>query len=340
VQIILVTAESRDRVGRFLKETRFGQSLALPVAAADTLLASWFPHRFLSHTVWLQGGTVKGITSSEYITDNTIEILLAGRSPGLPVKKDDTDFNTAEPLLKTNPGLPDFIPRYTTLTGHIQGLPPAFRQKADSPTASVKTTVLNKSILETYLYAYGLPTTFPASAVSLNVRDEADYRYTEAAGYKLEWDLDHTFCYESVLPLALSPEERQARLLADLDFYFGLVSRVEVKKVHALALVKIESGEAKPMLSNGAAPQYISLSNLVYYLNHHWYGTPVFNETGITEKRYIPFDAQAFARPATLQTVLTAYGLALKPVEKDLETLTLSEVRSPGRHNALPPPSH
>lgn len=328
VQIILVTSETAALVDTFLKTNKIGRQLHLPIAASDSVLSSWFPHQYVSHTVWLQNGIVKGITDPQYVDENNIEILLMGRTPHWPVKQDAIEYNAAQPLLSFSNktiGQKAAPPYYDFFSPHIPGLTSAFNRANDSVTASVKTTILNLPVIQSYLYAYNLPPDFPLSQVVLNVADTNRYIYNQSLSYKLNWEAENTWCYESVLPSSLTPAQQQQKLINDLDFYFGLHSCFKKIKAQCFALTTFENTDTKPLSTSGNSPEYISLSNLVWYINHHWYGIPAFNQTGITQKRYIPFNEQVFSSYQSLQPYLKQYGLQLSFIEKEVEMLSLSE---------------
>jgi hypothetical protein len=329
IQVIFITAENAARVKSFLNTNKTGRQLSLPVATSDTLLASWFPHRFLSHTVWLQNGVVKGITDPQYIDENNIEILLMGRTPGWPLKNDGIPYNPSRPLLSAagTPANGRIAPSYSMFSPFIDGGNSTFHQSTDSATASVKTTMINLPIVRCYLHAYGLSVYFPVSQVELNVKDSARYIYNPKKYYRLEWEHHNTWSYESVLPSSLSAQEQQQKIISDLDFYFGIRSSLEIRNYHCLALVTVANKNAKPLLTSGNAPAFISLSNLVYHINHNWYSIPVFDETGITGNYFLPFDEAVFSDLPTLNAFLYQYGLQLKPVEKQVQILTLTEIR-------------
>ncbi len=86
LQILLVTDQSAAKVKDFLLNH---PSLSLPMVAADTVLSKLFPHRFISHEVWIKDGKVKAITYPEYVNSDNISALLAGENMRLPLKNDD-----------------------------------------------------------------------------------------------------------------------------------------------------------------------------------------------------------------------------------------------------------
>jgi hypothetical protein len=330
IRILLITAEDSGRVHTFLKTNKIGKALNLPVATSDTLLASWFPHQYLSHTVWLQNGTVIGITDPEYIDENNIEILLLGHQPRWPLKTDSIAYNASLPLLTVNPQAVDKkdlpLPFYTAFTEHIGGLPSSFSRTADSASASVKTTILNQTIIGSYLHAYNLGRDFPLSGVVLNVADTARYIYSQSNGYKMSWEMQNTFCYQSVLPSSLTRQQQQQKLITDLDFYFGIHSCYKKIKAACFALKSFDTAGAKPLLTSGVSPDFISLSNLVWYINHNWFGIPAFNETGLPDRTFIPFNEAAFSNYQSLQPYLKQYGLHLSFTEREVDLLSLTEV--------------
>jgi hypothetical protein len=329
LKIILITAEDSLRVAAFLKTNKIGKDLRLPVATSDTLLASWFPHQYLSHTVWLQHGIVKAITDPQYVDENNIEILLMGHLPRWPVKNDGIPYDDSLPLLTVNPKAirkNDLaLPFYSAFSERINGLPPSFHQHIDSAAASVKTTIINQPIIQAYLHAYGLQPDFPLSQVVLSVHDTGKYIYNPTRDYKLGWEMENSFCYESILPSSLTPLQQRQKIVADLDFYFNIHSCYKKINAQCFALETFENKASKPLLSSGYSTDFISLHNLVWYINHHWPGIPAFNETGITVNKFIPFNEQVFSGFQSLQPYLKQYGLRLTFTEKEVDLLSLAE---------------
>ncbi len=53
IQIVVVSAEDKERVKRFLQTNKIAAKTILPVITADTMLNALFPHTALPHEVWI-----------------------------------------------------------------------------------------------------------------------------------------------------------------------------------------------------------------------------------------------------------------------------------------------
>lgn len=101
LQVLLVVPESKERVSSFLKRKNIN-GLQLAVLVGDTLLAKLFPHAYLPHEVLVKDGLVQAITFPEYINAKNISALLNDKPLALPVKRDVSAFDYAEPLMQLN----------------------------------------------------------------------------------------------------------------------------------------------------------------------------------------------------------------------------------------------
>lgn len=229
LQIVLVTSDSKQRFTSFLKSNKQGKELHFPVVIEDTLLQSWFPHQLISHIVWIYKNKVIAITGAEYVVGKNIEDALSGERLPWPIKKDITTYDYSQPLFVFNNSLPqygDATIQYTTaIRSSLPGVTRRFLHSVDSASGTRRILFINYPLLDIYLKSYGLPLYYPKEWIQLNVPDKGRFVYSQ--GYKQQWTLDNTFCYETVLPLFLSPSQYWQKIRTDIDSYFNIQSHVE-----------------------------------------------------------------------------------------------------------------
>ncbi|MCW3075118.1 MAG: hypothetical protein JWP69_2187 [Flaviaesturariibacter sp.] len=326
LQVLLVTSEDSARVGAFLRGR--GRGLSLPIVGGDTLLRNFFPHRFLSHTVWLQGGRVVAITAPGYVDDNNLSILLEGRRLRLPVKQDREDYSGAPLLALNGAAFPEGVrPQsfHTAFTASVPGVPPVKLLRRDSAEGALRVSMVNTEPAAALLYAMGRNAAFPVSAIQLRVRDTGRWVFGFTKERREDWAVANTFCYEAVLPLKLDSAALRRRLLAGLASWLGVTVRMERRTLPGFELVSVSPPSAATSNLQSAIANPITLSNLVYRLNHTWWGTPVFTTIEGSRKTVIPYSEAACRDLPTLNRYLAAFGYTLVPRPRETECLIITE---------------
>lgn len=330
VQVFLVTYEKKEKIKKFLQNRTW---LKLPIIVEDTLLKKYFPHIYISHEVWIKDGMVKAITEPEYVTGNNIETLLAGNSVSWPVKRDAADPDYTRPLFAVNENI-DRPVFYSALSGHIPDVAVKYLHSTDSSKGITKMLMVNLPVIDLYLYCYG-KRTYPSGHILLKVNDTSRYIYNRVTGYKDVWKQKHTFCYEAVLPQELPAEAARNKMLFDLDLYLGTNGRMEKTDVPAYVLrrtdtvLRLVSKEVSRVLTNKEGSAGISLTALLFRLNHSGYGIPAFDETGLSQKLYLNLSRQALYNIPLLQKELSRYGLQLIKEVREAEMFVLQENNLP-----------
>ena len=327
LQILLVTAEEKEKVAAFLQKTSVGKKIRLPLVTGDTALAQLFPHRFLSHDVWIDGsGQVKAITASDYVDRANIQAVLKGEAINWPVKR-DLYYDYSQPLFTLNEesGPPETRPAshyYNAFTSYRPGIASRYSSgTADSSRGTLKVSMINLGPLDMLKRAWKIPVQFPLSQVVMEVRDPSRLFYQSGLQYREEWNLQHAYCFEAVLPLHLSAAQQWQKLRADLDYFLGVKSRYEKRKVPCLVI----SGKGGPVQGAHAKEAPVSLSDLVWQWNQLPGRLPLIDESGQGKKQFVTSGLDGTISRAALEGELKKHGLQLQPAIRELPVLVLTD---------------
>ncbi|WP_165456350.1 TlpA family protein disulfide reductase [Pedobacter kyonggii] len=89
VQVVLVTKNTEAILGAFMKNSDYGRGVKLPFVLNDSLLNMRFPHKSISHQVFIdRDGVVRAITGVNGATLPHIEAILRGAPIDFPLKDD------------------------------------------------------------------------------------------------------------------------------------------------------------------------------------------------------------------------------------------------------------
>lgn len=330
LQILLVTREPRDKVQQFFSRNKVARTVRLPVVTGDSTLHALFPHRFMPHEVWIgPEGIVRAITTPEYVQAANISRLLQGEAVSWPVKEDAPDFDYSLPLLAPPPQQdvqPARPPFYTTVTPYLEGVLRRSAAGADTAGGYTRHYSINFSLPELYRQALGLPPTFPISRILLEVRDTARFFYTKGV-YRDQWKRQNLFCYEAVVPLGLGSQAVQAKMKADLDFYFRLYGRLEKRTIPCWVVTDCKpSGTSRPRQGPDPGNRHFTLSHLLERLNGSHRSQPFLDETTRSTPYYLPLDLLENLSPDALQPKLRPYGLELTRQRREVELLVITEL--------------
>jgi|GEM_PF-4314777 len=233
LQVFMVTQESTDRV----------KDIQIPVIAQDTLLNSLFKHQALPHIVWIgKDRTIKALTDHQEVTKENVNALIRGEEMDLPVKW-DFPYDAAKPMMVFNPEninrtMQPKMWQYRMVAGHMEGVQARQKTRVDSAAKQVWVSAVNIPLLKMYLTLYGYiweHNFHPTQVVLHNIQDEQRFFYDERLGKKAAWQVNNTYCYEMAFPMALSREERNRRIIAQLNEFFDL--KVSLRKRKRLCWV-------------------------------------------------------------------------------------------------------
>jgi thiol-disulfide isomerase/thioredoxin len=333
MQIILVTYEEEERVKTFLQNNGIGKTLKLPIVVKDTLLSKMFAHAYIPHEVWLQDGKVKAITNEQYVNGENIEAVLAGEQIRWPIKRDVTEYNYAKHLLQLNEeNIPiGSFPKdvfYTAFSTSMIDVPHRYSLQKDTLRGAVKVSMINLPAIGLYVSSYNLYR-YPKGQTLIEAKDKSRYIYDKEKSYRNEWDLENTYCFETVLPAHVPQNIRQQKIRNELDLYLGLYGRIEKRRVSSLILVRTDTTKlfitGKEAKTASVGMRTLPVSNLIYILNDNFYGTPAIDETGFTKTTLVTVDAKLFTNISLLRKALKSYSIDLITAEREIDMLVISE---------------
>ncbi|HUC82934.1 MAG TPA: hypothetical protein VMR70_18645 [Flavisolibacter sp.] len=330
IQIQLVTAESSQRVASFRKNNKLGSRLNLPLVTGDSVLASWFPHRYLSHVVWIQQGRVAAITTDEFVRADNIELALSGRLFAWPVKDDFKEYDYKKPLLMVNESNlpePSHLPLpvyYTTFFASVEGVRSRYIEQSDSTKGFHRMAAINLPVIPLYLKAFHLPYDFPPANTVLRVKDTARLVYNPLSGTRTEWSLSNAYCYEAILPLSMPAVQRRHKMQQDLDRFLGLRTSLQTISLPCLVLKK-SGGNATPPEVEEGVKKGLTITNILYALSHSRWGQPILNESGYGNRHYLPITKELVGDEALLRKTLRRHGLELVMATRPAEVLLIED---------------
>ncbi|WP_300601959.1 TlpA disulfide reductase family protein [Niabella sp.] len=331
LQILLITYEDEARVTRFFKTNPIGKKINLSTVMLDAVLKEQFPHKYLSHEVWIGADKkVLAITEGEYVNDENIHAVLAGSSVNWPVKQDIDPVEKDVPLLHFADEEHAFYkaPRnasYTTFSTWLNTREPGYEFSKDSLKNTQRFYITNYPIIGMYLLAYG-KTDLSPGYIKLDVPDKDHYVYTKGVDYMDRWDMANRYCYETVMPLTLSESMLRKKILNDLDSYFNLKTSWATELTMCLVLQDtLAPSKRKHFSVDNANSGAISLSGLLYQLGHKDYGTPVLNESTANMETVI--SAYGNETIPTLNAALLKHGLVLSLKPRRVTMLTIQTAR-------------
>jgi len=89
VQVVLVTKNTNQLLSSFLKSNDYAKGVKLPFIINDSILNSHFPHRSISHQIFIDSkGIVRAITGINGATIKNIQAIVNGNPINFPLKDD------------------------------------------------------------------------------------------------------------------------------------------------------------------------------------------------------------------------------------------------------------
>jgi thiol-disulfide isomerase/thioredoxin len=339
VQFLSVTNQKEKEVLEFVSKLEPKFHGMVPMVTDDKLLASYFPHRYLPHYVWIdQQGKVIAITEGEQInSENISSALKQGNTIALKKKVDyRVAYDKGEPLfIDGNGGKPDGLIFHSVLTHHQKGLNYEYTRKPLDDTSKIRLTFKNYPVIFLFGHAMGAKNgAYGIKKMRFLVRDTSKLLVT---GDMLRWAEKNTYCYELVLPKAMESMKYEIMLNELKRFFPQYKVEIEKQEIEVLALIRLDSidrlrskgGEAKNEFSgvhfelkNHYIHMLVSQLSLKYLQN---YPLPVMNDTGYKEKVDLMADAD-LSNVDSLNRALRNYGLLLKPTKKQINILVFRDI--------------
>ncbi|MBB5620641.1 FKBP-type peptidyl-prolyl cis-trans isomerase/thiol-disulfide isomerase/thioredoxin [Pedobacter cryoconitis] len=358
VKILPVTYEKEINALTFWKNNKNTKKLSLSSVVEDKIFASYFKHKTIPHEVWIYKGKVIGITSSDFVSTDNIQMVLNGQQINWPVKNDFFVFDASKGLLfNPDPNQVDttstFL-KYAAISDYKEGVNAegfggsGIIRNKDKKT--IRAFFLNYPVYNAYLsnWMYLINSTDlvrPTSIITPNqivweVLDKSKYTFLQGSGALQSWLSVNGICFESLNPDSGQTDVAVHRsIIADLDRLLGLHARWEKRKETVFVLVQtdkkipLKSKHALTaeyddrLITKGSLHQFRDspLSTITSQMNQQADNPYVFDETGYTENVDIDLNFSSWTDIAAIKKALQAYGLDLRQEERLVDKFVFTE---------------
>lgn len=359
IKILPVTYEKEANVLAFWKNNKNTKNLSLPSVIEDKIFSSYFKHRTIPHEVWIYKNKVVGITSSDFVDVENIQMLLDGKQVNWPIKNDFYVFDAAKELLfNPDPNQVDtaltFL-KYAGISDYKAGVnaegfgSSGIIRKQSNKT--IRAFFLNYPIYNAYLINWmhlinSSDLVKPSSLIMPNqivweVLNKSKYTFIEGSGALQNWLSVNGICFESINPDSGQTDVAVYKsIISDLDRLLGLHVRWEKRKETVLVMVRSDktiSLKSKRALTDayddrliikGALHQFRDspLSSLIRQMNEEADNPYVFDETAYTENLDMDLNFSSWNDIAGIKKALRPYGLDLKEEERMVDKFVFTEV--------------
>lgn len=339
VQIVLVntksTGDSKEKIEDFLNKWKIKHpTFQIPIAILDTIANTYFSHLLIPHYAWIDADRiVRAITSSEQVTKQNIQSLLADGSKSLPIKK---DIDLDKPLFAGDYlHIDDFTYYSLFLKGKIDGLPSGNRlRKNNEITRGV--TITNTPIFS--MYKIVISSLFPdinfTKRIILETADSSKLIFDKDKSFKPDWYKENLYNYDFIVPISKA-NDLYEYMLEDLNRYSNYFGRIENRRMNCLILVrsshfdkiKTEGGKQENKLLNHDKKFMINspLVDLVRRINNFSdLKLTVIDETNYLNNIDIELDVD-FDDLSALRAGLLKYDLNLIEGERIIQVFVLGD---------------
>ncbi|MFC5283232.1 hypothetical protein [Pedobacter alpinus] len=332
LQVVCIAQEEKTVALNFLQQDSLMGNFKLPLVKSHPLLSAYFPHQINPHVIWIKGGKLKGRSAAEYVTAKNLRTLLNEDRLAVPLKIDRDDFKLGKNSVLDEERSSTF---YSVLRPYLAGVTPSFKVWIDSTQESIHTQIINYPAYRIYLMALNKFLGMPANQMLWEVANRADFQYQEDTGFADSWNRKHSYCYESVLPLATPVAARLDKICKDLDLALGLHGRLALRDTLVWRLVKTgtlpvsKGGKAINTLHNSKTAEKTlrnaGLKTLVYEMNKYEENPPVIDGTGFKGKVDMDLYIPSFTDFYALQAELASHHLKLEQVRLPVTFFILTE---------------
>ena len=325
IQFLPITFQNNNSVNLFLQKNAIGKSLKLPILTADSIFSKLFPHKMISHLVWIdQEGTLKATTWSEQATSEHIEQVLEKSTIDWNMKIDMVTFDKNTPLLSFS-NAPASTPskiNYSVLMGSLEGVNPVSGVTTDSLNQTKRKYSINATIVTLCVQAWNKP--IPESTPKLYLFDKDIGKYTPPNNVKTrDWKRDNTYCYEAVMPDTYSKDQFAKLLAEDLKRYLNVEGHVETRKIKCLVLSP--AGKSRKTESVKAMKR-VSVTDFVWYLNTKVLSIPYSINHSVFAEKMIPFVPERLQNIRDIQAFLTEHGISAVLQDREVDVFAINEI--------------
>jgi thiol-disulfide isomerase/thioredoxin len=364
VTILPVTYEDYGAVRKLIQAHLLLKNSQLPFVIEDSVLNNFFKHTIVPHEIWINDkGIVMAITTQLEVTEANINSFLNETLAGLPLKKDEIDFEIGKPIVKhlwqDNSSLSDStILDYSIVMKHRPGLPTFTSCWVSNLEESMRSTnsityingisIVNFGILNLFLTAFDLtfthsPTGFlnPHRFI-LDVKDSLRYmEHTDFNNhdYTDSFQEKHTLIYEMKTSTPLLHLPFAKKMLEDLNRYFPLKGKIV--KMQELCWIIIRKDMRADTLSSQFKTSEIyqtantigiknkKLDVLLAQLNCFCNMEPLLNESGVDRPVDIELqfkqDYNVHPDITVIRRTFNKYGLDIVQEVRTVEKLYLTD---------------
>ncbi|QGW28297.1 hypothetical protein [Phnomibacter ginsenosidimutans] len=336
VQAFVVSPQPWPVMQKLMAQQR-QKGVVLPMLAADSVCQQLFPHRLLSHVVWIDGhGVVRALTNTDSFGAAAWAEVEAGKIDRWPVKADVWDFDRRVPLLQWSAEHAVLAPvaafSHSAFGPMLPGVQPVFGTERDTAGRMVRTYFINFSPAVMYKMLLGAFVGFPPSLVVWETARRPELEMPVGIPEKGAWKWRYNRCLEVVLPDSLPVERRQARVLEILNGYLDLRVRMEWRELACLELVVADS--LRPVGMAGPSPVYDAqqhyrgkhLRGLLGLLQQSEEGLP-YVQSVLPDTLAMPWvlERRVLRDVQLLDTALRAYNLQVRPVMAQQRVLVFAD---------------
>ena len=339
VQFLSVTYQDEKVVTPFMEklQKQNNKVYQIPGVMGDKVLKTMFPHVYLPHYIWIDHtGIVKAITGFEEVNSKNIQSILSENNLNVPERKEfRADYDKVKPLLiNGNGGNGSSLLYHSMFASYTEGLSGGYDVfKADS-VSDGKIVIRNVPVNWFYGVAFREDGHFGKNRTLLEVRDSS--AFMAPAGKYLEWIKKNGYCYEIVVPPAMS-DQIYPIMKEDLRRFFSAYNAgLEKRKTKCLTLVRTSAVDK--LKSRGGLIEsrfnalgcsmrntFLSLFTgqlSVIYLQKS--PMPVINDTGYTGRVDMEINA-SLSDLAAVNKELARYDLKFIEAEKDIDMLVIRD---------------
>ena len=362
IRILPVTSETEADVNVFWKKNRNTRNLGLFTVVDDQVLRNYFPHKSVSHEVWVYKGKVVAITSEDEVSAANIESVLAGKPVNLPLKDDfGGHFDGAAKSIKDAAAIgtadPSAMIKYAMISRYKPAIKPGAIMNEDRggiskdvARRSLRAYVINQPIYTTYLWALfnaqGMDwmkmvhaiVDFEPNRIAWDVNDQSKYKYDNALSWD-EWNRRNAICYESLNPdTGQTDQEVYRQIVRDLNDILGLDVHLEKRKLKTQVLARTGQADLLKTKNQGIDPSYNSykegnffrlrnagLGAFIKEFNQHQGNAFAIDGSGYTTNADMDLNIPSWTDLANIKKELNKYGLDFKQEMRDIEVLVFNE---------------
>jgi len=319
VSVFIATSENKQRASNFLIHNPIGKKITLPIIINDTAIEPYFPHKYISHLVWIFKGKVVAITHNDYVTEKNIKQVLKGQPINWPVKRDVLAFDYEQPLFILNSdnipefSNPDFI-EYTGFTTNLDNISPQYKIFKDSSRKITRIAIVNFSLLQLVLKSMRLPLNYNLSQIITDKSLASQLVNSSTNITRTDWRQKNRICYERVIKGLLSDAEIEQKIKQDLENHFDLRISLKDSTLVALKLIYDSTTQTKPFLQyknylTATKDGAINVNAMLYHLNHILFHPLVKGAQGVVYGNYIKIKMGNRQNIDQLNNQLRPYGL-------------------------------